>query len=119
MNKELTYHEMQIIGKAKQIINWQFEAETYASIIDFLDRAQHFVQTVELSESEASRMELIKNALSVYKPVFVEVQNYWFQVHSVHEQDRVVLLRRPSGDNSLPIENRVFIWEIKNVAIGQ
>ena len=119
MNKQLTYHELMQVEAAKKVIGWQQDGKAYLQIKDFIVEVQRFVQTVELTELEETRLTYIKQALAEYRKVFVEVANYWFEVHTVYEQVRIVALRRPKSDNSLPVDDRVFIWEIKNVSIGQ
>lgn len=118
MNKELTYYELMQVERAKKIIGWQLDKEAYFPISDFIVRAQEFVQTVALTELEETRLAGIKQALAEYRKVFVEVADYWFEVQSVREEDRIIGLRRPKVDDSLPVYDRVFIWEIKNVTVG-
>ena len=119
MNKGLTYYELMQVEAAKKVIGWQLDESAYLSLSDFVNRAQEFVQTVQLAELEEIRLKGIQEALAEHRKVFVEVANYWFEVHTVHEQDRIIVLRRPKIDDTLQVSDRVFIWEIKYVSIGQ
>lgn len=120
MNKRIKYQD---IIKTQSLLRelWlQQEEEVYQTLKDYLRRVDDFIQGDILTDEEKKLMSSIEVARVLQRPALVCVYGQWYSAKLVIPDMRFIILdRRLEGLENEGLADRVFIWEVDTIVIGQ